>query len=154
MRRLFFILLTLLPAVFFTGTAAAEKGDAEESPDTISVELRCDGEAFFLDLEAGESRIKLDSGAGEYEVYIPKDPESEEPYFRESDLSIVVEDEEDRITITARGDKEAIRRELDDIFEGSEEETEGIIINELDDGYEIIIRGNNDETDKSKEMNG
>lgn len=139
-------IISLIMAVSTGAGAAGEEALNESSDEDVDVEFRWDADGLFLNLEAGETRARFDSETGEYELYIAEDPDGDDPYFRENDLRILVDEDEDRTTITARGDKETIRKKLDEIVEGDlkeleEGETDGIRIKELDDGYEITIEG-------------
>jgi hypothetical protein len=150
------LVVILASAAAAVAGATADEKASNEPPEDVSVEFDWEGDKLFLDMEAGECRIKFDSEAGEYEVYVPRDPDSDEPYFRENDLLVSIDEEADRIVVTAKGDKEAIRESLDDIIEGDLDdleagETDGITIRELDDGYEIIVEGKNGLAEKNGE---
>ncbi|UCE26238.1 MAG: hypothetical protein JSW52_01200 [Candidatus Coatesbacteria bacterium] len=138
------IVYSALVAVLSIPSFVTAGEEVSEPPEDISIDFDWDGDDFFLDMEAGDSRVKFDSVTGEYEVYIPKNPDSEEPYFRENDLYVSIDEVADRVVVIAKGNKDTIRESLDDIFEGDpsgleEGENDGVIIRELDDGYEIII---------------
>jgi hypothetical protein len=153
---IFIVALTL--AVSAGAGAADEEALNESPPEDVNVEFRWDADGLFLNLEAGETNVKFDSETGEYELYIPEDPDGDDAYFRENDLRIRVDGDEDRTTITARGDKETIRKKLDEIVEGDlreleEGEADGIRIEELDDGYEITIEGKHGSARKIEEEN-
>lgn len=146
-RHVLLVVLTLAATAFAGAAAGGEP--LNEPPEDISIEFDWDNDKLFLDMEAGDCRIKFDSETGEYEVYIPKDPDSDEPYFRENDLYVSIDKATDRIVVIAKGDKDTIRESLDDIIEGDlgelePGETDGITVRELDDGYEIIVEGKND----------
>jgi hypothetical protein len=152
--------LVVVMALAVTAVAGAAAGEEvlneNEPPEDISVEFAWDDDKLFLNMEAGDCRIKFDSETGEYEVYVPRDPDSDEPYFRENDLLVSIDEAADRIVVIAKGDKDTIRESLDDIIEGDlgelePGETDGITIRELDDGYEIIVEGKNGSAEKDDE---
>lgn len=151
------VLVVVLALAVTAVAGAAAGGEAlNESPEDISVEFDWDDDKLFLDVEAGDCRIKFDSETGEYEVYVPRDPDSDEPYFRENDLLVSIDEAADRIVVIAKGDKDTIRESLDDIIEGDlgelePGETDGITIRELDDGYEIIVEGKRGPAEKDDE---
>jgi hypothetical protein len=155
MDRNVLVVVLASAATVVAGAAAGEEA-FNEPPEDISVEFDWEDDEIFFDMEAGECRIKFDSEVGEYEVYIPRDPDSEEPYFRENDLLVSIDEEADRIVVTAKGDKETIRESLDEMIGGDLDEleageTDGITIRELDDGYEIIVEGKNGSVEKDVE---
>jgi|GEM_PF-2550090 len=150
------LVVILASAATAVAGAAADEEASNELTEDISVEFDWEGDKLFLDMEAGDCRIKFDSEMGEYEVYIPRDPDSDEPYFRENDLHVSIDEAGDRIVVIAKGDKETIRESLDDIIEGDlgeleSGETDGITIREIDDGYEIIVEGKNGSVEKDVE---
>lgn len=149
------LVVLTLAVTAFAGAAAGEEA-LNEPPEDISIEFDWDGDKLFLDMEAGDCRVKFDSETGEYEVYIPKDPNGDEPYFRENDLYVSIDEAADRIVVIAKGDKDTIRESLDDIIKGDlgelePGETDGITIRELDDGYEIIVEDKNGPDDEDGE---
>jgi len=154
MQKIIYIAIVAVLIVPVFGAAAGD--EASETSDDVSVEFDWDDDDFFLDMEAGGGSVKFDSETGSYEVYIPKDPDSEEPYFRENDLYVSIDEAADRIVVIAKGDKDTIRKSLDDIFEGDLREmepgeTDGVIIRELDDGYEITVEGKNGPDDDGED---
>jgi outer membrane receptor for ferrienterochelin and colicin len=154
--KAYVFIVTLTLAASAGAWAAGEEAPKESQAEDVNVEFRWDADGLFLNLEAGETRAKFDSETGDYELYIPEDPDGDDPYFRENDLRIRVDGGEDRTTITARGDKETIRKKLDEIVEGDlrefeEGEADGIRIKELDDGYEITIEGKRGSAGKIEE---
>lgn len=155
MDRHVLVVVLALAVTAVAGAAAGEEA-LNEPPEELSVEFDWDGDKLFLDMEAGDCRIKFDSETGEYEVYIPRNPDSDEPYFRENDLYVSIDEAADRIVVIAKGDKDTIRESLDDIIKGDlgelePGETNGITIRELDDGYEIIVEGKNGPDDEDGE---
>ncbi len=150
------LVVALALAVTAVAGAAAGEEALNEPPEDISIEFDWGNDKLFLNMEAGGCRVKFDSETGEYEVYIPRNPDSDEPYFRENDLYVSIDEAADRIVVIAKGDKDTIRESLDDIIEGDlgelePGETDGITIRELDDGYEIIVEGKNGPDEKDGE---